>query len=226
MAALLSIALQAQRLIKSQKEGRNRYRCRQNIADRLCQENRKDLVFDKEGQKKDQRNQENDLSEAGHKETYLRLPQGHKALLAADLKARRENSNHIDSHRPYGITVKIRIRGEHPDEKSRTGHLQQPEKDGIDSADKKLGKEGFLHTTSAACTIIVTHDRLSPLANSLQRHQTELTDTGDDGHGADRQVSSISGKTVCKANGKDALRRKHDEGRYSQSQTGKNNPCL
>ena len=57
---------------------------RNDIADGLGKKHREHLVRKEIRQNENQRNQQNQLSQAGHNQAHLRLPQSHKRLLAAD----------------------------------------------------------------------------------------------------------------------------------------------
>lgn len=79
-----------------------------------------------------------------------------------------KNTSHIDSQCPCGIRDQIRIIGENTCKEPGKQKHDQPEAAGKNRADCKLRKNAF-NTLFIAGTEIITHDRLSALAYSLQR---------------------------------------------------------
>ena len=74
-------------LIEPGKEGDGGDGGGQNVADRLGQKHAEHRVRQQVRQDEDERDQQNDLAQAGQQQADLSLPQRHKALLAGDLEA-------------------------------------------------------------------------------------------------------------------------------------------
>ena len=55
------------------------------------------------GQNEDERDQQDDLAQAGQQQADLGLPQCHKALLAGDLEAHGKDARHVNAHGPGGV---------------------------------------------------------------------------------------------------------------------------
>ena len=74
-------------------------RC-QNITDRLGEKDAEALICREAGQDKNQRDQQDDLTETGKQQADLCLTESHETLLAAYLEAGRKDASHIDAQRP------------------------------------------------------------------------------------------------------------------------------
>ena len=72
-----------------------------------------------------------------------------------------------------------------------------------------LGKVGDVigrrKTLLLGVSVFTLGNVLSALANALQRHQYQLADACDNGHGTYRQVPAVAGQAGRKADGKQAL---------------------
>ena len=69
----------------------------------LRKEHSKGLVRKEIWQDENERNQQNDLPQAGHKQADFCLTQRHERLLAADLEADGKSTGKVDSHGPGGV---------------------------------------------------------------------------------------------------------------------------
>ena len=76
-------------------EGDRRDRSCQNIADRLSRQYGEYFVLKELRKDKDQRDQEDQLTQAGQEQADLCLAERQKALLAGELKTKGEDTNHI-----------------------------------------------------------------------------------------------------------------------------------
>ena len=76
-----------QDLIEAREEGSGGNDSREDIADRLGDEDAEDRVRQEMGQDKDEWDQQDELAQAGQQEADLCLTQSHKTLLTADLHA-------------------------------------------------------------------------------------------------------------------------------------------
>lgn len=159
-----------QDLIELTEECNRSSACRDNVADRLGQENRKNLVRKEIGQNENQGDQQDDLPQAGQEQTDFCLPQSHKALLAAQLEAKGEDTRHIDPHCPCGILRQRSVIGEHSRKHLRNQQHSCPAKGTEDHTDNKLTPECFLYPLVIMGAEVVADDRLTALANALQRH--------------------------------------------------------
>ena len=184
----------AQDLVKMRHEGDRRDRSCQNIADRLSRQYGEYFVLKELRKDKDQRDQEDQLTQAGQEQADLCLAERQKALLAGKLKTKGEDTNHINAQRPYRICGQIRIAGKEPGENLRRQQQDNPADGRERNTDAELREEGFLYPVVIPGTEVVTDDRLSALADALQRHGDELTDARDDRHGADCQISAVAGQ--------------------------------
>ena len=72
------------------------------------------------------------------------------------------------------------------------------------------------------CTIIIADNRLPSLADALQRKRHQLAHAGNDGHGSNCKVTSISGKARRKGDRQKALCREHHKCGNSKSKAGQN----
>ena len=74
-----------------------------DVRYRLRKEHSKGLVRKEIWQDENERNQQNDLPQAGHKQADFCLTQRHEGLLAADLEADGKSTGKVDSHGPGGV---------------------------------------------------------------------------------------------------------------------------
>ena len=95
--------------IKQCKEGNRCHSSSYDIAYRFCKKYRKNFIVEEVRQNEDQRYQQDDLTQAGKKQTDFRLAESHKALLAAYLEANREDSGHVDAECPGSVCYKFLI---------------------------------------------------------------------------------------------------------------------
>ena len=169
-------------------------------------------------QDQDERDQQDDLPEAGKQQADLRLAERHEALLASDLCTEGEDAGHVDAERPGGIAAKLHIAGEDAGEELRLQHDDRPEQGRIAEAGRKLCGECFLHAVCIARTEVVADDRLTALTDALHRQGRELADTGDDRHRADRDITTVTREAGGEADGEQALGRQHHEGGDAETQ--------
>ena len=156
-------------------------------------------------QDQDERDQQDDLSEAGEQQADLRLAKGHEALLASDLRTEGEDAGHIDAECPGGVAAKLHIAGEDPGEELRLQHDDRPEQSRITEAGGELCGKCFLHAVCIARTEVVADDRLAALTDTLHRQRRELADTGDDRHRADRDIPAVAREAGGKADREQTL---------------------
>ena len=71
-----------------------------DIAYRFCEKDCEDFIRQEVRQDKNQRDQQDDLTETGKQQADLCLTESHEALLAAYLKTSRKDARHIDAQRP------------------------------------------------------------------------------------------------------------------------------
>ncbi len=69
----------------------------------FCEEYCKYFIVEEIRQDKDQRYQQDNLTQAGKQQADLCLSESHKALLAAYLEPSREDSGHVDAERPGSV---------------------------------------------------------------------------------------------------------------------------
>ena len=213
-------------LIEAGKESNGRDGRGQKIADRLCQKDAEAFVCHKMGQDKNEGDEQDDLAQAGQQEAHLRLTQRHKALLAGDLNAHRKDAGHIDAHGPCGIVDQGGIRSEDARHHAGHGHHKQPEQGGVAETKGELEAERLLDPGLFACAEVEAHDRLAALTDTLNGQGAQLGHAGDDGHRAYGDVAAIAGEAGAEADGKQALRREHDEGRDAQPQHRQDDAAL
>ena len=156
-------------------------------------------------QDQDERDQQDDLSEAGEQQADLRLAEGHEALLASDLRTEGEDTGHIDAECPGCIVAKLHIAGEDAGEELRLQHDDRPEQGCIAEASGKLCGERFLHAVCIARTEVVADDRLPALTDALHRQCRQLADAGDDRHRADRNIPAVAREAGGEADREQAL---------------------
>ena len=167
-------------------------------------------------------NQKHNLPKAGKEQTDLGLSKRHEALLTAALCAAGENSRHVDPQGPGGVSGQLRIGCKDAGKHRRKEQNRRPEQHRIGHADRKNQKERLFHTVSVTCTIVIADNRLSSLADALQRERHQLAHAGNDGHGPDCKVSSVSGKACRKGDRQKALCREHHECGNAKSKAGQN----
>lgn len=95
--------------IEQCKEGDRCHRSSYDIAYRFCKKYRKNFIVEEVRQNEDQRYQQDNLTQAGKKQTDFRLAESHKALLAAYLEAKREDPGHVDAQCPGSVCYKFLI---------------------------------------------------------------------------------------------------------------------
>ena len=71
-----------------------------DIAYRFCEKDCEDFIRQEVRQDKNQRDQQDDLTETGKQQADLCLTESHETLLAAYLEAGRKDARHIDAQRP------------------------------------------------------------------------------------------------------------------------------
>ena len=177
-------------------------------------------------QNKNQRDQQDQLAQAGHKQADLSLPQRHKALLAGALKAAGEDTRHINAHGPRRVADKLRVGGEDARQNLRGQHADDPEQGRQRYAEAELQPEGLLHAVGLAGAEVKAHQRLAALTDALQRHGQKLGYAGDDGHGAHGQIPAVARKTRVEADGQNALGGNHHKGGHAQRKAGQDDPPL
>ena len=188
-----------------------------NIAEGLCQEYRHDLILQKQGQNEDQRNQQNQFSQASQQQTDLRLSQRHKSLLTGELEAQREDACHVNTHRPGCVTDQGSIVIEDTDKDLGHQHGRRPETGRIASSEGEDDFKALLHTIGIAGAEIEADDRKAPLYQTLGGHGNQLRTGGDDGHSANGQVSAKFRKAGIEADTEDAFRCHHYKGGNAQA---------
>lgn len=173
-------------------------------------------------QDQDERDQQDDLTEAGEHQADLRLAEGHEALLAGHLCTEGEDAGHIDAECPGCIAPKLHIAGEDVGEELRLQQDDRPEQGRIAEAGGELCGECFLHAVCIARTEVEADDRLTALTDALHRQRRQLADTGDDRHRADRDIAAVTREAGGEADGEQALGRKHHEGGDAETQARQN----
>ena len=191
-----------------------------DVADRLGQEDAEHRVCDHMRQDEDEGDEQNQLAQAGQQQADLGLTQRHKALLAGDLDAQREDASHVDAHGPGGVFDQSGIRGEDAGHHTGHQHHQHPEDGCVAEADQKLEAEGLLDALFLACTEVEAHHRLAALADAGDRHTGQLGNAGDDRHCAHGHVAAVAGQAGAEADREQALGGHHDEGGDAQRQDG------
>ena len=94
---------------KQCKEGNRCHSSSYDIAYRFCKKYSKNFIVEEIRQNEDQRYQQDDFTEAGEKQTHLCLTESHKALLAAYLETKREDSGHVNAECPGSVCYKFLI---------------------------------------------------------------------------------------------------------------------
>ena len=191
------------------------------ITHRFREEHGEDLIRQELWQDQDERDQQDDLPEAGEQQADFRLAEGHEALLASDLCTEGEDAGHIDAERPGCIAAKLHIAGEDAGEELRLQHDDRPEQGCIAEAGGKLCGECFLHAVCIARTEVEADDRLTALTDALHRQCRQLADAGDDRHCADRDITAVTCEAGGEADGEQALGRQHHEGGDAETQARK-----
>ena len=181
------------------------------ITHRFCEEHGEDLIRQELWQDQDERDQQDDLPEAGEQQADLRLAEGHEALLASDLRTEGEDTGHIDAECPGCIAAKLHIAGEDAGEELWLQHDDRPEQGRIAEAGGKLCGECFLHAVCIARTEVEADDRLTALTDALHRQCRQLADAGDDRHCADRDIPAVAREAGGEADREQALGRQHHE---------------
>ena len=177
-------------------------------------------------QEEDERDEEDELAQAGQQEADLGLPQRHKALLAGDLNAHGKDTGHVDAHSPGGVLDEGGIGGEDAGHQPGHQHHPQPEQGGVPEAEGELETERLFHTGLIARAKVEAHDRLAALADALNGHGTELGHAGDDGHGTHGHIAAVPGQAGAEADGEQALGGKHHKGGDAQPHHGQDDPAL
>ena len=207
-----------QNFIEPGKEGDGSNGGRQNVADRLRQKHAEHRVGHDVGQNEDERDQQDDLAQAGQQQADLGLPQRHKALLAGDLEAHGKNAGHVNAHGPGGVGNECGIGGE--DARHGPGHQHhgQPEQAGVCAAQGQLEPESLLYAGLFAGSEVEAHHRLAALAHALNGQCAQLGGAGDHGHGTHSHVAAVAGQTGAEADGEQTLGGKHHKGGDAQCQ--------
>ena len=167
-------------------------------------------------QNEDERDQQNDLAQAGQQQADLGLTQRHKALLAGDLEAHGKDTGHVDAHGPCGVVDQRRIRGEDARHSPRRQHHEQPEQAGVAAAQGQLEAECLLDAELFARAEIEAHHRLTALTDALNGQGAQLGSAGDDGHGAHSHVAAVPRQTGTEADGQQTLSGHHHKGGDAQ----------
>ena len=175
------------------------------------------------GQQQDQGDQQNDFSQAGKKQADFGLPQGHEALLAANLCAQRKNGGHVNTKCPDRVFCQSSIIGKHSGKNLRRKHHKSPEQDGVAYASHQLAIECLLDTLGFSCAKVIADQGLTALADALQGQRCQLADTGENGHRTNRQVAAVTGQAGGEADGQQTFGGQHHKAGYTQPHTGKNN---
>ena len=206
-----------QNTVEAGEEGDGGDSSRQNIADRLCQKDTEHRVRQQVRQDEDERDQQNDLAQAGQQQADLCLSQRHKALLAGDLEAHGKDARHVDAHGPCGIGDQGGVRGKDTRHSPRHQHHEQPEQAGVAAAQGQLEAEGLLDAELFVRAEVKTHHRLAALTDALNGQGAQLGGAGDDGHGTHSHIAAVPRQTGAEADGKQALGGEHHKGGDAQS---------
>ena len=120
-----------QNFIEPGKEGDGGDGGGQNVADRLGQKHTEHLVRQHQRQNENERDQQDELAQAGQQQAHLGLPQRHKALLASDLEAHGKNAGHVNAHGPCGVLDQRTVRSKDARHRAGKQHHQKPEDAGV-----------------------------------------------------------------------------------------------
>ena len=167
-------------------------------------------------QDEDERDQQNDLAQAGQQQADLGLSQRHKALLAGDLEAHGKDAGHVDAHGPCGVVDQRRIRGEDARHSPRHQHHEQPEQAGVAAAQQQLEVERLLDAGLFARAEVEAHHRLTALTDALNGQGAQLGSAGDDGHGTHGHIAAVPRQTGAETDGQQALGGHHHKGGDAQ----------
>ena len=167
-------------------------------------------------QDEDERDQQDDLAQAGQQQAHLGLPQRHKALLAGDLEAHGKNARHVNAHGPGGVGDQRTVRGEDTGHRAGYQHHQKPEHAGVYAAQGQLKAEGFLDTGFFACAEVEAYDRLTALTDALNGQGAQLRCAGDDGHGTHGHIAAVPRQTGAETDRQQALGGEHHKGGDAQ----------
>ena len=207
-----------QNFVEPGKEGEGGDGGRQNVADRLRQKYAEHRVGHDVGQNEDERDQQDDLAQAGQQQADLGLPQCHKALLAGDLEAHGKDARHVNAHGPGGVGNECGIGGEDACHGPGHQHHSQPEQAGVCAAQGQLEPEGLPDPVLFPGPEVEAHHRLAALAHALNGQGAQLGGAGDHGHGTHRHVAAVAGQTGAEADGEQTLGGKHHKGGDAQCQ--------
>ena len=142
-------------------------------------------------QDQDERDQQNDLALKREKERNLGFAQRDKALLEGALKCHRKADGKIDAQRPCGHIDQCGILIEQLRDQMRCTLHQTPHAEGEHAGDEQVVFNDLPHAVSPLGAVIITEDGLCALRQTEQRHLQHLRDRGQDGHGADGQITAV-----------------------------------
>ena len=208
------------------EEGEGGHRGGSKIAGRLRQEYGHGLIREEGRENENQRDQQNELAQAGHQQAYFRLAKSHKCLLAADLEAHGEGAGQENPNGPAGITDKLRVVGEDPRKEPGKRHQRRPEHSGVGHAHGKLAEESLLHPLQLSRAVVVADEGLTPLTDAGKGHGDQLIDGGQHRHGTHRHIPAVAGQGGGKAHRENALGGHHHEAGQPQPQAGQNHLAL
>ena len=196
----------------------------ENVADGFGKKDCHGFVLEEVWQNENQRNQQNELSQAGHKQADFCLTQGNKCLLAAVLEAHGETPGQEDPHGPGSVIHQRLLIGKDPGKKGGKQLNQQPEKHGVADAHSKLAEEGFLHPPQLPGAVVVADKGLSALTDAGEGHGNQLVHGGQHGHCPHSHIPAVAEQGGSEADGEDALCGDHHEGGNTQTQAGQDHP--
>ena len=190
------------------------------IRHRLRQEHGKGLVLEKRRKNENQRDQKNQLSQAGHEQAGFGLSQSYKGLLAGHLEPYAEATGEENPYRPLRIAGQLLVAGKNSCEEAGKQLDEQPEHGCIGNAGKKLAEEGFFYPVKLICAIVEADKGLPALTDACHRHGDQLVDGSQHCHGSDGHIAAVPGKRGGKADGQDALGAYHDKAGDTKPEAG------
>ena len=142
-------------------------------------------------QYKNQRNQQNNLPEAGDKKGCLCFSKGCKCLLDRHLDAEHAENGHVNPKCPTGCRNNFFRITEYADEGCWRQLDKQPENGQCCHRNSKHAFKRLSDSFGVAGTVIVADDGLSPLTNALYGNPYHLLDRAGNGHATNGNITAI-----------------------------------
>ena len=162
-------------------------------------------------QYKNQRNQQNNLPEAGDKKGCLCFSKGCKCLLDRHLDAEHAENGHVNPKCPTSCRNNFFRIAEYADEGCWRQLDKQPENGQCCHRNSKHAFKRLSDSFGVAGTVIVADDRRGTFCDGVNRRFDHLTDTGDDGHNGYVDITACNGQDIVGADSDKTVGQLHDK---------------